>query len=238
VGERVVTPRAGKPVEVNALWIRALRVAADLGARCGDTHGAVFTALAERASGAFIRRFWDEGAGHLRDVVDGPYGDDATLRPNQIIAASLVEVPLSPAQRAAVVQVCAEKLLTPHGLRTLAPDHRDYQPVYTGSPDRRDAAYHQGTAWAWLLGPFVRAHLAVHGDRARARSFLRPLTQHLGESAGLGSVSEVFDAAPPFWPGGCFAQAWSVAELLRAWRDTAPWVEPPRPRACELPSSP
>ena len=146
-----------------------------------------------------------------------PAGNDASLRPNQIFAVSLPESPLGVAQRKSVVDICARRLVTPHGLRSLDAADANYCGHYRGSPAERDAAYHQGTVWGWLLGPFVLAHLRVYGDAARAFAFLEPMAHHLS-AAGLGSVSEIFDGEAPFVPRGAFAQAWSVAEILRAWR--------------------
>ena len=153
-------------------------------------------------------------------MLDGPDGDDPALRPNQLFAVSLHHSPLNAAQAAAVVDVCARHLLTSHGLRSLAPDHPEYIGVYGGNRHTRDAAYHQGTTWGWLLGPFVSAHYRVHRDPAAARAFLIPMLQHL-HSHGVGSLSEVFDGDPPFTPRACPAQAWSVGEVLRVWRQVA-----------------
>ncbi len=144
----------------------------------------------------------------------------ASLRPNQVLAVSLHHSPLDGDRQRAIVDVCARHLLTSHGLRSLAPNDPAYVGHYGGDQRRRDAAYHQGTVWAWLLGPFVDAHLRVYGDRAPARSFLSPILDHVS-GAGLGSISEIFDGDPPFAPRGCIAQAWSVAEVLRAWQATA-----------------
>jgi glycogen debranching enzyme len=149
-------------------------------------------------------------------VLDGPDGHDDALRPNQLLAVALPESPLSRERQRRVVDVCARHLLTSYGLRTLAPEHPHYQGRYVGGPRERDAAYHQGTVWAWLLGPFAVAHFKVHDDAETARSFLIPLADHLGDY-GVGSVAEVFDGDPPFAPRGAIAQAWSVAEALRAW---------------------
>ena len=214
VGDWVVTPRIGKPVEINALWYNALTAMARLGGRVGRSTAA-WEAMAERA-GAGFARFWNAEAGYCFDVLDGPGGHETALRPNQILAVSLPASPLAPARQRGVVEACARHLLTSYGLRSLAPEAPGYRPRYGGGPRERDGAYHQGTAWAWLLGPFALAHHRVHGDREAARAFLAPIAQHLTDH-GLGSIAEVFDAEPPFRPDGCIAQAWSVAETLRAW---------------------
>ena len=154
--------------------------------------------------------------------MDGPDGDDPALRPNQLLAVSLPYSPLLPEQQRAVVNICARHLLTSHGLRSLSPDDLAYIGRYGGDQRQRDVAYHQGGVWGWLIGPFVSAYLRVYGDRERreqARSFLEPLVHHLADH-GLGSISEIFDGDPPFTPRGCIAQAWSVAETLRAWQET------------------
>ncbi|MBI4245987.1 MAG: glycogen debranching enzyme family protein [Candidatus Rokubacteria bacterium] len=218
VGDWVVTPRAGKPVEVNALWYNALLAVSGLARRLGKPAGDYET-LGARAQSGF-QRFWNAPAGYCFDVLDGPDGADATLRPNQIFAVSLPASPLPPAQQRGVVDTCARHLLTARGLRSLAPTHPDYQDRYVGDQRHRDAAYHQGTVWGWLLGPFALAHLRVYRDPIQARSFLEPMADHL-TAHGLGSLAEIFDGAPPFRPDGCIAQAWTVAEVLRAWIATA-----------------
>jgi len=215
VDDWVVTPRTGKPVEVNALWHHALRVMAGFADRLGEDP-APFADRADRAAAGFAR-FWNEDLGFCYDVIDGPDGDDPALRPNQLLAVSLAPSPLAPEQQRAVVDACARRLLTPLGLRSLDPAHPDYTGRYTGDHTARDGAYHQGTVWSWLIGPFVKAHLRVYGDPETARSFLRPLLRHLGDH-GLGHISEIFDGDPPFTPRGTIAQAWSVAEVLDAWR--------------------
>jgi predicted glycogen debranching enzyme len=221
VGDWVVTPRLGKPVEINALWANALAVLAALAAQLGeDAVAREHRALADRAAAAFRRRFWCGSAGHLYDVVDGPGGDDATLRPNQLFAVSLPEPLLDAAQARAVVDRCARELATSVGLRSLAPGSAGYAGRYEGGSRERDGAYHQGTAWSWLLGPFALAHFRVHGDRDAALAWLAPVRDHLLEGC-VGSVSEIFDGDAPHRPRGCFAQAWSVAEVLRAWRALA-----------------
>ncbi|GAB4369215.1 MAG: amylo-alpha-1,6-glucosidase [Deltaproteobacteria bacterium] len=217
VGDRVVTPRIGKPVEVNALWYNALRAMAGFARQAGES-GAVYEEPAEQAARGF-RRFWNESAGYCYDVIDGPGGNDGSLRPNQILAVSLHHSPLPEDRRKAVVDACARELLTPLGLRSLSPDDPRYAGQYGGDPATRDAAYHQGTVWPWLIGPFVAAHLRVYGDRDAARSFLLPLLRHLHDH-GLGSICEIADGDPPHTPRGCIAQGWSVAELLRALRIT------------------
>ena len=215
VGDWVVTPRIGKAVEINALWYNALRIMADFAHQLEEPADRYET-MAERARSGFAR-FWDEDVGYCCDVLDGPYGDDPALRPNQLFAVSLPHSPLSEKQQKAVVDACARHLLTSHGLRSLSPTDPAYVGHYGGDQSQRDAAYHQGTVWAWLIGPFVTAHLRVYGNPEQARSFLEPFVHHLGDH-GVGSVSEIFDGAPPFAPRGCIAQAWSVAELLRASR--------------------
>ncbi len=217
-GDWVVTPRVGKPVEVQALWINALRI--------GAAWRPAWGALADRAQASFLRRFPDPDSGGLADVLDAdgvPGRVDRRVRPNQIFAVGGLPFPLlsGPAARGVVALVEA-RLLTPMGLRTLAPDDPDYVGRYAGGLSQRDGAYHQGTAWPWLIGPFVEAWLRVRGNAAAARAeaasrFLEPLRSHLNE-AGLGHVSEVADGDAPHTPGGCPFQAWSLGELLRAER--------------------
>jgi len=212
----VVTPRTGKQVEINALWYSALMWMASFAAQLGYDP-TDYTQRADRVRSAFAR-FWNPSASCCCDVLDTPDGDaDPTVRPNQILAASLPHSPLSPAQQRQVVDVCARQLLTEYGLRSLPTNHPDYQGIYGGNLVMRDAAYHQGTIWSWLIGAFVEAHLRVYGDQELARSFLLPFKHHLMDH-GLGSISEVFSGDAPHQPGGCLAQAWGVAEVLRAWR--------------------
>ena len=218
----VVTPRRGKAVEINALWHNALCLLAAWERAQGDAAKAArYGEYAARARTSFNARFWNEQTGHLFDVVDGPDGDDASCRPNQVFAISLPHPVLDESRWPAVLDVVERKLLTPVGLRSLSPDHPDYKRNYHGDLRTRDAAYHQGTVWGWLIGPWVDAWLKVHpGDKARARRFLDGLVAHLPEF-GAGSIAEVFDAEPPYTPRGCIAQAWSVAEVLRCWARTA-----------------
>jgi len=215
VGGIPVTPRMGKPVEVNALWYNALRTMARFAFSLHQSPKD-YALVADKVQASFAR-FWNAEAACCFDVLDTPAGNDAGLRPNQIFAVSLPESPLTAEQREAVVRFCAQRLLTPHGLRSLDPGDPWYRRAYIGSPEDRDAAYHQGTVWAWLLGPFVLAHLRVYRDAQIAMSFLEPMAHHLS-AAGLGSISEIFDPEPPFASRGAIAQAWSVGEVLRAWR--------------------
>jgi predicted glycogen debranching enzyme len=215
IGDWVVTPRMGKPVEIAALWYNALKRMAEMAAHVGHP-AAEYSRLSKLACRGFDR-FWNAEAGFCYDVIDGPDGDDASLRPNQIFAVSLPQSPLDAQRQRAVVETCAAELVTSYGLRTLAPSDPRFAPSYAGSPRDRDSAYHQGTVWPWLLGPFAIAHARVYGDKPRARSFLEPLLDQLFD-AGLGTISELADATAPFRPNGAIAQAWSVGELLRAWR--------------------
>ena len=217
VDDWVVTPRIGKPVEVNALWYNALRTMVDFAQLLAETPEP-YVHMVEKANTSFAR-YWNERASYCYDVLDGPNGNDPTLRPNQLLAVSLPHSPLPQRQQRAVVDACARHLLTSHGLRSLTPDHRDYVGQYGGNRRQRDGAYHQGTVWGWLIGPFVQAHLRVYKNPALARTFLMPLIYNL-ESHGVGSLSEIFDGDAPFTHRGCFAQAWTVAEVLRAWQAT------------------
>jgi len=217
VGDQVVTPRAGKPVEVNALWYNALRAVAPWCRDRGDALAATnYDKLSEQCRDSFVTRFTRPGASYLADVVDGPNGDDWSLRPNQLFAVALPEPLVDGELARAVVDSCARSLLTSFGLRSLGPDEPGYIGTYEGGPAQRDAAYHQGTVWAWLIGPFIDAHLRVYGDARAARRMLAPLIDHLAD-AGLGSISEIFDGESPHAARGCIAQAWSVAEVLRIW---------------------
>jgi predicted glycogen debranching enzyme len=221
VDDWVVTPRRGKAVEINALWYNALCLMQRWIEDLGEATDLDLARHAGRARQAFNARFWFEEGHHLFDVVDGEGGDDAACRPNQVFAISLDHPVLDRSRWDPVMQVVHEKLLTPVGLRSLAPGHPDYKPKYYGDLRSRDAAYHQGTVWAWLIGPFVDAWLKVNpDDRAGARRFLEGFDAHLGDAC-VGSISEVFDAEAPYVPRGCVAQAWSVAEVLRCLLKTA-----------------
>ncbi|HSD75684.1 MAG TPA: amylo-alpha-1,6-glucosidase [Steroidobacteraceae bacterium] len=221
VGERVITPRTGKPVEINALWFNALMVMSRIARASGDRAGQrEYLALAQEVAASLRTRFWFAGGGYLYDVIDAP-GDpssDASLRPNQLFAVSLPHSALEPAMARGVVDTCARELLTPVGLRSLARGDAAYAGRYAGGPQHRDSVYHQGTVWSWLLGPFALAHYRVYGEPLLARSFLDGLEGHLDEAC-IGSISEVFDGEPPHHPEGCCAQAWSVGETLRAWSE-------------------
>ncbi len=222
VDDWVVTPRRGKAVEINALWYNAVRLLADWVREAGDHAAhAELDAYASTVKASFDRRFWNPATMHLFDVVDGPDGDDDACRPNQVFAISLRHPVLDRVRWDAVIEAVRLQLLTPVGLRSLSPGHPDYKRQYFGDLRTRDAAYHQGTVWGWLIGPFVDAWLAANPDDvAGARRMLEPMLPHL-DHACVGSVSEIFDAEPPYAPRGCVAQAWSVAELLRGWVRTA-----------------
>ena len=224
IGDWVVTPRAGKPVEINALWINALETMAGFARLLGKPNEA-YPRLSAKAKKSF-QKFWNAERNCCFDVVDSPgFGNDAALRPNQIFAVSLPVSPLAPEQQKAAVDVCARQLLTSHGLRSLAPGEPGYTGHYGGSPRDRDAAYHQGTVWGWLLGPFALAHYRVYQDREAALRFLEPLGRQI-YSSGLGTLSEIFDGDAPFTPRGCISQAWTVAEVLRAWKKIADGKKP------------
>ncbi len=222
VDDWVVTPRRGKAVEINALWYNALRLTERWCKEFGDGDDAnELGCRADQVAESFNRRFWNEQGGYLLDVIDGPDGDDAKFRPNQLLAISLPHPVLDSSHWKAVVSKCTERLLTPVGLRSLAPGDPDYKPTYDGDLRARDAAYHQGTVWGWLIGPFIDAYLRVYPDqREEARKFLVGFVAHMNEAC-VGQISEVFDAEAPYYPRGCVAQAWSVAEVLRTWIKTA-----------------
>jgi predicted glycogen debranching enzyme len=224
MGDWVVTPRRGKAVEINALWYNALRLLEKWLRETGHTEAARrYEEHAQQARASFNQRFWFEEGGYLYDVVDcaGRKGThDISFRPNQIFAISLDYPVLDQERWAPVVDVVQRKLLTPFGLRSLAPDDPEYKPIYSGDLRSRDGAYHQGTVWGWLIGPFIDAWLRVHPEEKHAaHKFLEFFPEQLNE-AGIGTISEVFDAREPHRPGGCIAQAWSVAEVLRCWVKT------------------
>jgi predicted glycogen debranching enzyme len=217
----VVTPRRGKAVEINALWYNALCLLAGWLREAGDEAAA--RNLGERAAQArtsFNRRFWYAEGGYLYDVLDGERGDDPACRPNQVFAISLAHPVLDEERWKPVLRVVQDRLLTRVGLRSLAPGQPEYKPRYFGDLRARDAAYHQGTVWGWLAGPFVDAYLKIFPDDVDgARRVLAGFDEHLGEAC-LGTISEIFDAEAPYTPRGCVAQAWSVAEVLRSYLKT------------------
>ncbi len=222
VGDWVVTPRRGKAVEINALWYNALELLARWQSEEEDPGSSQsIAALAERTRQSFNERFWYEEGGYLYDVIDSEIGNDPACRPNQLLAFSLRYPVLNQDKWSAVLDVVTERLLTPVGLRSLSSGHPEYRSTYDGDLRSRDAAYHQGTVWAWLIGPFIDAWLRVYPEDYRgARRFLAGFDPHLSEACA-GSISEIFDAEAPFTPRGCVAQAWSVAEVLRSWMKTA-----------------
>lgn len=226
----VVTPRRGKAVEINALWYNALRLLEGwLEEECGSPAARAIGSHADRARESFNRRFWYAEGGYLFDVVDGEAGNDTAFRPNQLFAISLDHPVLDERHWERVVEAVKEKLVTPVGLRTLSRGHPDYKNSYFGDLRSRDAAYHQGTVWAWLMGPFTDAWLKVHPhDTQGARELLAGFAEHLDEAC-IGSISEVFDAEAPFTPRACIAQAWSVAEVLRCWIKTEARESEPQP---------
>ncbi|MEJ2701117.1 MAG: amylo-alpha-1,6-glucosidase [Sedimentisphaerales bacterium] len=216
------TARYGKAVEVNALWYNALRLLAEFYSGRNEEDAGHYESMAAKVEAGFRQCFWNEGKGYLNDYVLPDGSADDRLRPNQIFAVSLRFSPLSPEQQKSVVASVQEGLLTPYGLRTLDPHEPDYKGQYSGPLRQRDEAYHQGTVWPYLIGPFVEAYLKVHEfsreSKRQATEFIQPLLLHLANDACLGSVSEICDGDPPHAPKGCFAQAWSVAELIRASR--------------------
>ncbi len=219
VDDWVVTPRRGKAVEINALWYNALKLLERW--MIEEDRGDAAPALAEHAAQtreSFNRRFWYEEGGYLYDLVDQEgSGDNSSIRPNQLLAFSLEHPVLDESKWKPVLDVATQKLLTPVGLRSLAPGNPDYKPRYYGDLRSRDAAYHQGTVWSWLIGPYIDCWLKVYPDRAaEAQRCLEGFVPHLGEAC-VGSISEIFDAEAPFTPRGCVAQAWGVAEVLRCW---------------------
>ncbi len=218
VGDWVVTPRTGKTVEIQALWYNALRVMEGLAEKFGDdTNRKQYKAMAGSARKSFTELFWNEQAGCLYDVVNGEERD-ASIRPNQIFAISLTNSMISKARAKEILRVIERELLTPRGLRTLSPNDSNYIGRYEGDPRSRDGAYHQGTVWPWLMGPCITAYVKTFGEktgRTLAADWLTNFEEHLAQAC-LGQVSEIFDGDSPHTPRGCAAQAWSVAELLRA----------------------
>jgi predicted glycogen debranching enzyme len=218
VGDWVVTPRIGKPVEIQALWYNALRIMQYLADRFGEPHRVQeYSQLAGQADTSFNEQFWNESQGCLYDVINGEERD-SSIRPNQIIALSLTHSMVPKVKATQILKVIERELLTPRGLRTLSPVDPKYCPRYEGDPLSREGAYHQGTVWPWLMGPFIRAYTKTFGlsaGRSFGAAWLRGFENHLHEAC-LGQVSEIFDADSPHLPRGCVAQAWSVGELLRA----------------------
>jgi len=217
-GDWVVTPRRGKAVEINALWYNALCLQANWLAQYGEKNDAQHLfEQAKYARESFNQKFWYEKGGYLWDVIEGEGGNDSACRPNQLFAISLPNPVLDRRYWEPVVRTCRDQLLTRVGLRSLAPSHPDYKKQYFGDLRARDAAYHQGTVWAWLIGPFIDAWVKLYPeDVAGSRRFLQGFSEHLNEAC-IGTISEVFDAEEPHTPRGCCAQAWSVAEVLRCW---------------------
>jgi predicted glycogen debranching enzyme len=223
IRDRVITPRTGKPVEVNALWVNALSIMGQLAEKLEYYNDAErFKTHARRALDSFNKRFWCAARGFLYDVIDAPTPgrpNDDSLRPNQLLALSLPFRVLQDDHRARqVLEICARELLVSYGLRTLGRDEPGYVGRCAGVQEERDKASHQGTAWGWLLGPFASAHYAVYREAAVAFSFIEPLADQLADH-GIGTISEIFDGDAPFQPHGAIAQAWSVAEVLRVWHE-------------------
>jgi len=216
------TPRCGKAVEVNALWYNCLCCLAEFYAETEPEVAKHYHFMADQAEAGFRQFFWNEQTGYLNDCILPDGTADTSLRPNQIFAVSLAFSPLLPEQQKAVVNVVQDNLLTPYGLRTLGPGDSRYKGKYTGPQEQRDAAYHQGTVWPYLMGAFVEAYLKVNDSssqsRKKAAEFIEPLMRHLTEDGCLGSISEIFDGDQPQEPKGCIAQAWSVAELIRVYQ--------------------
>lgn len=220
VGDWVVTPRSGKAVEINALWYNAVAVAQKLARAFGDASFEKMCAQTKKKTAAsFEAAFWNTDTNCLYDVLDGE-NKDGSVRPNQIFALSLPNRMLSREREQSILQVVHDELVTPYGLQSLSRQDSAYAGHYGGDPHERDGAYHQGTVWGWLIGPFVTSWVRLNGGptkaREQARSFLSRFEQHLHE-AGLCNISEIFDGNPPHTSRGCFAQAWSVAEVLRAY---------------------
>ncbi|PKO12544.1 MAG: glycogen debranching protein [Chloroflexi bacterium HGW-Chloroflexi-10] len=210
----VVTPRQGKAVEINALWYNALRIMS-IFSTILNQDAQVYSHIADQVASSF-QRFWNADCNYCYDVIDTPFGNDTLLRPNQLFAVSLTHSPLSHNQQQNVVEGCYQYLYTGMGLRSLAPFEKEYQGRFEGNMAQRDAAYHQGTVWGWLIGPFISAHYRVFQDKKAAMALLEPLRFHL-QDFGLGSLNEIYEGDPPHGARGCIAQAWSVAEALRVW---------------------
>jgi predicted glycogen debranching enzyme len=215
------TPRYGKTVEVNALWYNAVCNLAQFYAKRDVDAAKHYKALAGKVTASFCQLFWNEKRGYLNDCILPDGSIDDTLRPNQLFAVSLAFSPLSAQQQQSVVDVVQKELLTPYGLRTLNVQDSRYKSIYIGPQRQRDEAYHQGTVWPYLIGPFIEAYLKVNGfsrkSKKKAAEFIEPLLQHLTDDGCLGNASEIFDGDAPHKPRGCFAQAWSVGELIRAY---------------------
>ena len=216
------TPRCGKAVEINALWYNALCLSAQFYAGRDAENAKHYQFMADKVKASFCKLFWNEKTGYLNDCILPDGSVDSSLRPNQIFAVSLPFSPLSPREQASVVDVVQKELLTPYGLRTLNVQNERYKGTYIGTQQQRDEAYHQGTVWPYLMGPFVESFLKVNNfsrkSKKRASEFIQPLMQHLTQNGCIGSISEIFDGDAPHKPRGCIAQAWSVAELIRAYQ--------------------
>ncbi|AFY75086.1 glycogen debranching enzyme, putative [Synechococcus sp. PCC 7502] len=214
VGDWVVTPRIGKPIEINVLWYCALTTMTAIAQRLGKPHE-LYENLAEHTRIGF-QQFWHESKGYCYDVLNTD-GNDDSLRPNQIFAVALPKSPLlTSSQQKSIVDVCGRSLLTSYGLRSLSPNHPQYCGYYEGDSLQRDSCYHQGTVWGWLLGAYIRAHLRIYQNPDQAYKLLQPMSHHL-KSIGIGSLSEIFDGNAPMTAKGCIAQAWTVAEVLQTW---------------------
>ncbi|TFG45340.1 MAG: hypothetical protein E4H40_08400 [Candidatus Brocadiia bacterium] len=217
----VFTPRYGKAVEINAMWYNSHCLLAEFYAERDTEAAEHYHRLADKVENSFQQRFWNEQTGYLNDCVLPDGSADSSCRPNQIFAVSLPFSAINDDQQKKVVETVERELLTPFGLRTLSPRDSRYKGIYTGPQSRRDEAYHQGTVWPFLIGGFIAAYLKVNDHSCQARQkceeFIAPLLRHLTEQDCIGQISEIFDGDPPHHPRGCFAQAWSVAELIRAW---------------------
>ncbi len=233
VGDWVVTPRHGKPVEIQALWYNALRVMQQLAGRFNEPSAKKeYGVMADKARASFNETFWNQESGCFYDVINGETRD-ASVRPNQVLAISLSYSMVSKERAASVLRVIERELLTPRGLRTLSPADPKYIGRYEGGPQSRDGAYHQGTVWPWLMGPYITAYTRTFGKKAGhefAAGWLENFQEHLREAC-LGQVSEIFDGDAPHAPRGCVAQAWSVAEFIHAAVETVDQSESAASRA-------